>query len=168
MTSTAFFHSLTICGYMLCIVKEVAEDMRSHYKNVSKDSSPSCTSVASLSLGSDMQVLMEVVPKVQATGCRRASFSSPFCIQRDFVCTVANCCVYMLQGWFPFLQPEMAVLQAGDANWIARQERRLHAASRASPEHGITPPLRIHLVHQWIPHLILPPLLLFPPLDPNP
>jgi hypothetical protein len=126
MASTAFYHSLTVCGYMLCITEEVARTLRSRRTagppvlsaadeqaargaTAGEDESTALSTDASvtlalnasdaattgsgattnrsgettnrasrlaaseevdLTLGPDAHVLLEVAPKVQATGCR--------------------------------------------------------------------------------------------------
>ena len=74
ISSTAFFHSLSVCGYMLCIVKEVADDVCSRHSDPATPPPPRSKAEDEedndLMLDSDTHVLIDVVPKVQATGCR--------------------------------------------------------------------------------------------------
>ena len=72
MTSTAFFHSLTVCGYMLCMVEGVAADIA---RRGAQDPPRCCGSDDDdgAPLDTETRVLMDVVPKVQATGCRCAA-----------------------------------------------------------------------------------------------
>jgi hypothetical protein len=82
MTSTAFFHSLTVSGYMLCIVEEVAADVSMRLGRPTKPGNSKCSSPDGFPrllaedgeegqdcLDRETVVLMEVIPKVQVTGC---------------------------------------------------------------------------------------------------
>ena len=50
MSSTAFFHSLTICGYMLCITKEVARDLH-HRRAAMAEDTPQATGAQAVGTG---------------------------------------------------------------------------------------------------------------------
>jgi hypothetical protein len=82
MTSTAFFHSLTVSGYMLCIMEEVAADVatrRGSPRKAGISRGPSPHGLAGLladsgddgevCLDSETMVLMEITSKIQVTGC---------------------------------------------------------------------------------------------------
>lgn len=100
-SSTAFFHCLSVCGHVLQILEGVTSDMQAWRRGggaccispralstagncapQSKDAGISASVLGTLpgvasavpwqQIGQDWKVLLETMPKVQATGCRYA------------------------------------------------------------------------------------------------
>lgn len=103
--STAFFHCLSVCGHVLHILERVTKDIQAwredggatricasatddsdSYDERRADASMGASVLGTLpgvlsavpwqNIGQDWKILLETMPKVQATGCRCADFVS--------------------------------------------------------------------------------------------